>query len=155
MKKKPSKKKPNGIRHRIETEYLGRVYGKNFLKLVPKAVSTLKAFRKKHPFDAIAFTGSSGAALAFPLSYFLKVPLIHVRKKDKNHYGGSIEGTISSRKYIIVDDFIESGTTVYKIINTIKKEYSHPAEIVGICLYDSERRWSDFDGVPVVNIPKR
>lgn len=154
MKKKVSKKKV--VRHKIRTDYLGRVYGKNFLKLVPKAAAKLKEFRKTHPFDAIAFTGSSGAALAFPLSYLLKVPLIHVRKKDKNHYyGGLIEGTVSSRRYIIVDDFIESGTTVYKIINTIKKAYTHPVEIVGICLYDSGRRWSSFDSIPVVLIPKK
>lgn len=154
MKKTASKKK-KVVRHKIRTDYLGRVYGQSFLKLVPKAVLKLKEFQKKNPFDAIAFTGSSGAALAFPLSYLLKVPLIHVRKKDKNHYyGGHIEGTISSRRYIIVDDFIESGTTVYKIINTIKKVYTHPAEVVGICLYDSRSHKSSFDGIPVIRIGK-
>lgn len=153
MKKKVSKEKV--VRHKIRTDYLGRVYGKKFLKLVPKAAAKLKEFRKKNPFDAIAFTGSSGAALAFPLSYLLKVPLIHVRKKDKNHYyGGLIEGTVSSRRYIIVDDFIESGRTVHKIINTIKKVYTHPAEVVGICLYDSRSYRSSFDGIPVIRIGK-
>ncbi len=155
MKKTASKKKRKStrIRHQIQSDYLGRVYGKGFLKLVPAAVAKLRTFRRKHPFDALAFTGSSGAAIAFPLSYFLKVPLIHVRKNDKNHYGMPIEGTLSSKRYVIVDDFIASGSTVRKIIKTVKKEYSHPAELVGIFLYDSYKR-ETYEGVPVVCVPK-
>ncbi len=152
MKKKTSSKKV--IRHQIQTDYLNRVYGKEFLKLVPMAVAKLRAFRKKHHFDAIAFTGSSGAALAFPLSYFLKLPLIHVRKKDRNHFSEKIEGTMSSQKYIIVDDFIASGATVRRVIKTIKSEYGHPVEPVGICLYDSDSR-SLYDGIPVITIPRK
>jgi orotate phosphoribosyltransferase len=156
MKKKASKKKPakktTKIRHEIQTSYLGRVYGQGFLKLVPAAVARLKAFRRKHPFDALAFTGSSGAALAFPLSYLMKLPLIHVRKSDKNHYGGSIEGTVSSKRYVIVDDFIASGTTVRRILKAIKKEYKHPVEAVGIFLYDSTPR-NKYQDIPVVCVP--
>lgn len=135
MKKKVQKKQ---IRHQIRTEYLGKVYGKEFLELVPKAVKKLRAIRRKHPFDAIAFTGSSGAALAYTMSYFLKLPLIHVRKGASHYGGGRIEGTISSKKYIIIDDFIDRGNTVRRIAKTITEELETPKP-VAICLYSSSR----------------
>jgi adenine/guanine phosphoribosyltransferase-like PRPP-binding protein len=140
MKKVVKKKKAvtrEKIVHKIQSEYLGKVYGKQFLKLVPLAVKRLRAIKKKHPFDAIAFRGSSGAALAFPLSYFLKLPLIHVRKGESHYGSGTIEGTISSKRYIIVDDFIDRGTTVKKIVSEIKKNIG--AKPVAIFLYSAGR----------------
>lgn len=134
MKKKAKKKK---IRHEIQTEYLGKVYGKEFLTLVPQVVKKLRAIKKEHPFDAIAFTGSSGAALAYPLSFLLKMPLIHVRKSNDNfHYSRLIEGTISSKRYIIVDDFIETGKSIKRIIKSINQELKKSkAKPAAICLY--------------------
>lgn len=149
MKKKTSKKK---IVHQIQSEYLGKVYGKQFLKLVPAAVKQLRAVKKKYPFDAIAFRGSSGAALAFPLSYFLKVPLIHVRKGNSHYGSGTIEGTISSERYIIIDDFIDSGATIKKIIREVKKEMD--AKPVAICLYASSKysATARFENIPLISI---
>jgi orotate phosphoribosyltransferase len=121
---------------------------------VPNAVKLIKAYRKKHPFDAIAFTGSSGAALAFPLSFFLEIPLIHVRKDDKNHYGKPIEGTVSSKKYLIVDDLIASGASIRKIVKTIDKEYKHKAKPVAIYLYDSDRSLP-LDKIPIVTLSEK
>jgi adenine/guanine phosphoribosyltransferase-like PRPP-binding protein len=138
------------ITHSIQTNYLDKVYSKQFLDLVPEAIKIITAYRKKHPFDAIAFTGSSGAAIAFPLSFFLKLPLIHIRKDDKNHYGKPIEGTISSKKYLIVDDLIASGATIRNIVKTINKEYKHKAKPVGIYLYDSDRNFPAFDKIPII-----
>lgn len=155
MKKQIVKKKPvkrQKIQHEIQTEYLSKVYGAYYLSLVPAAVKTLRALKKKYKFDAIAFRGSSGAALAFPLSYFLKVPLIHVRK-GKSHYGGGpIEGTISSQRYVIVDDFVDSGRTVKTIVREIKKEMD--AKPVAICLYagGNYSASAEFDGIPLVSI---
>lgn len=138
MKKTVKKKQ---IRHQIRTEYLGKVYGKEFLELVPKTVRKLRAIKRRHPFDAIAFTGSSGAALAYTMSYFLKLPLIHVRKGVSHYGGGRIEGTISSKKYIIIDDFIDRGNTIKRIIKTISNDLETPKP-VAICLYSSGRTTS-------------
>jgi orotate phosphoribosyltransferase-like protein len=125
----------------IQTDYLNRVYEvKLFVKVVDRAVKTLTAFRKKNHFDAIAFTGTSGAALAYPLSIKMKVPLICVRKSVKdNHYGSKLEGCINARTYIIVDDFICSGSTMRKIEKAVKKgiwyrENTEP-KLVGVYLY--------------------
>lgn len=154
MKKKVAPKRPAKIRHKIQTDYLGRIYGKEFLNLIPKAVKKLRALQKKFAFDAIAFSGSSGAALAYPLSYLMKVPLIHVRK-GRSHYDGVVEGTISSKRYVIVDDFIETGSTIRRIVRQIKSEMD--AEPVAICLYSSSMT-NDFHynnkTIPIFNIPR-
>src|SRR5579885_145290 len=117
--------------HVIRTDYLDRVYRVNqFTKTVEKAAKTLRSFRRKHPFDAIAFTGTSGAAIAYPLSYLLGVPLICVRKSTRdNHFGYKIEGCMTAENYIIVDDFIESGSTVNKVRKSINDEYWKSNEI--------------------------
>lgn len=157
MKKKASrKKKPQKIQHKIQTDYLGKVYGKEFLKLVPRTVKKVRAIRRRHPFDAIAFTGSSGAALAYPLSYLLKVPLIHVRKGSSHYSGGKIEGTISSKRYLIIDDFIETGASIRRVIKAVDSELDG-AKPVAICLYSSDRL-APFDykskNIPTFTVPK-
>jgi adenine/guanine phosphoribosyltransferase-like PRPP-binding protein len=154
MKKKVVQKKPRKkIKHEIWTGYLGSIFGAGYLKMVPAAAKKLRAIQKTHPFDAIAFTGTSGAGIAFPLSLLLKLPLIHVRKKNvKSHYSDTIEGTISSKRYLIVDDFIASGATVNRIISTIKKDKNlKKAKAVGIFLYDSTRS-TQYKRMPVFNL---
>lgn len=133
MKKRTSKR----MVHNIKTNYLDSIYTRRFTKLVPKTINLIKTYRRKHDFDAIAFTGSSGAALAYPASFLLKIPLIHVRKSDGSHYQDPIEGSMSSKRYLIVDDMISSGYTVNRIISTIKDNYKHYAKPVGICLFNS------------------
>ena len=116
-----------------------------------KAVKLLRLFRRKNPFDAIAFTGTSGAALAYPLSYLLGMPLICVRKSIRdNHFGSKLEGLVSAKKYIIVDDFIESGKTINRITRSIKSE-NKKAKCVGIYLYDQSFKIdSPFENIPVI-----
>lgn len=127
--------------------------------MIPKAVKEIRALKKELDFDAIAFTGSSGAALAFPLSYLLKLPLIHVRKGNSHYFSGQIEGTISSKKYLIVDDFIDRGNTIRRIIRNIKRELGDQAKPVGIYLYapDAESRYFFYrtDIIPVYRKSKR
>lgn len=137
MKKKvQQRKRTPKIQHQIVTRYLSSLYGESFQKKIPLAVKKIKAIRKRIPFDAIAFTGTSGAGFGFPLSYLLNVPVIHVRKKTNSHFTGPIEGTVSSRRYLIIDDMIESGNTINCIISTIKEELKGKARPVGIFLYD-------------------
>jgi adenine/guanine phosphoribosyltransferase-like PRPP-binding protein len=115
------------------------------------AATKLKRFRRKVSFDAIAFTGSSGAALAYPISYLLGVPLICIRKSIKdNHSGLKLEGAVSAGTYIIVDDFIESGRTINKIKKAINAE-NKKAKCVGIYLYNNCALNPDsFNEVPII-----
>lgn len=158
MKKKIVKKSRTKKKiHEIQTDYLGRLYSEKFFKIVPAAVKKIRAFKKKHPFEAIAFTGSSGAGLAYPLSYILKMPLIHVRKKgDSQNYFPVIEGTISASSYIIVDDFISSGKTVRRILREIKENINNKPKPIGIFLYDADDfRSNDWNGIPIIKVKIR
>jgi len=123
---------------------------KEFTKVVDRAARALKAFSKKNPFDAIAFTGNSGAAMAYPLSYKLKVPLICIRKRPSDsHSSLKLEGCVSAKRYVIVDDFIESGSTMKKIQRVIKQELED-AKLVGIFLYDPTCRCRSWHDIPLI-----
>jgi adenine/guanine phosphoribosyltransferase-like PRPP-binding protein len=114
------------------------------------ASTKIKKFRRKVSFDAIAFTGTSGAAIAYLLSFILKIPLICIRKSIRdNHSGLKLEGCITAKKYIIVDDFIESGRTINKIKKSITAE-NKKSKCVGIYLYNNWRGSEPFNGVPII-----
>ncbi len=144
----------------VNTRYLGKVYRvNNFTNTVKIATNTLRKYRQKHKFDAIAFTGTSGAALAYPLSYTLKIPLICVRKSTRdNHFGSKVEGCYSVDKYIIVDDFIDTGSTIEKIQKAIKEEIKE-AKLMGIYLYNTPSKSSrcdfDFGIIPIIKALKQ
>lgn len=159
------KKKPRPPRKKtpaapwISTSYLARVYYiDDFVKSINRAAKVIGEFRKKHPFDAIAFTGCSGAAFAYPLSAKMKIPLICVRKKDGSHNDRPLEGFLGAKKFLIVDDFIASGGTIRKIVATIKKhakmknKYPKP---VGVFLYDhGGYLQTKICGVPIIRLNK-
>ena len=120
----------------VESDYLFPVYRTHKYKiLIKETAKKIKAFQKKNPFDAIAFRGSSGAALAFPVANKLNVGLIHIRK-NKGHYGRCYEGVCGIESYIIIDDFICSGKTIKTIIKHVVAN-NMDAKLKGIFLYDT------------------
>jgi adenine/guanine phosphoribosyltransferase-like PRPP-binding protein len=122
---------------------------------VEQAAKALRLFRKKNPFDAIAFRGNSGAAIAYPLSFKLQIPLICVRK-GPSHSPFKVEGCSNAKTYVIVDDFIESGNTIKRIRKAINTDYRSEPKLVGILLYDYGPPCSckehDWQGIPVIKI---
>lgn len=73
----------------------------------------------REEFDALAFTGSSGA-IALAVGISLGIPVTHVRK-DPGHSYLSVEGAVVER-YAIIDDFVSTGTTVERVISKIKED---------------------------------
>jgi len=114
---------------KIHSLYLSRLMTpKTLRQTTNKIISTIK--KNKIEFDAIAFRGLSGSLVAPIISLDIEKPLIVVRK-DASH-GDKIEGYVSADKYIIIDDFIDSGKTIRSILKSID------AMCVGIILYDHE-----------------
>ena len=115
-------------------------------------------------YDAIAVCGVSGISVGSILSYLLGKPMLIVRKKDdKCHSSFRVEMNIQfhSRElvnYIIVDDLMDSGSTVDYIYKTIKnsenkrrKTYfnwgdytKHNFALKGIFLYEQDVDSSDY-----------
>ncbi len=117
------------------------VYSPNEFKQKIDAICRAFKTLKTKP-DAIAFQGSSGSAIAFPLSYKLKVPIIYIRKPDESTHGHRLEGNIPRggvSTYVIVDDLIASGATVARIYASIADRATElgcrPPKCTGIFLY--------------------
>lgn len=135
---------------RFGTAYLDSIYQSplQYKRLIDKIADQLMALKKKKSFGALAFRGTSGAALAYPLSAQLNIPIICVRKPTEVSHGYKIEGTQRNvRKYVIIDDFMESGKTIKAILKEIDKKSDWTndgkAECVGIILYNVryDGRW--------------
>ena len=108
---------------------------------VKRVVRNLKKLQKKVKFDAIAFSGLSGAAVAYPVSALGGFHLITVRKSRAKSHGGHVEGSEKRniQRYIILDDFVGKGTTVTTIVRTIinlKTFGDETPECVGVAVYD-------------------
>lgn len=121
------------------SSYLRRVFSPRLLgDVVEKTHLKLQEMKEKgYTFDAIAFTGNSGAGIAFPLSAKYGYNLICVRKGEYSH-GKNIEASPERiEKYVIVDDQIDRGDTVRRVLNELEKA---DLQCQGIVLYTLE--WS-------------
>lgn len=86
----------------------------------------------KHDFDSLAFRGMSGAVIAPTVAIALQKELLLVRKPDESaHSYHDVEGNVSSRKYIIIDDFIASGETAQAIRRAIRS-FAPKAKCLGV-----------------------
>lgn len=122
----------------IGSGYLDHVFNPEKLKQVVKlARKKMRQIHKAHPFDTIAFTGVSGAALGFILSYDTGFPVLVVRKSgESSHASYKVEGNHSVKRYLVVDDFIDEGNTIRRIVKRIDEELtSNAAVCAAIMLY--------------------
>ena len=118
-----------------------------FKLLVRACRKRIGEIHKTHPFQAIVATGLSGASIAYPLSYLTGIPVFYIRKEGDTTHGAAmelahqIEGV---RGYLIVDDLIESGNTLLRLLQTMHNfDYINDRSqrtrlsCVGILLYNN------------------
>ena len=141
----------------IVSSYLRDVFDtRRFPQRIDQAAKSIKQWEKTNEFDSIAFTGISGAALAFPLSVKLGKPLLCVRKPGSNtHSKHDVEGNYATKRFIIVDDFCDSGETIARIIDTIYDEVGEAQrrvdiKCVGIYLYAGAWLQSKFNLINLI-----
>jgi adenine/guanine phosphoribosyltransferase-like PRPP-binding protein len=126
--------------------YLGTVYNpKEYRRLVERVVKRVEKLKSKLKFDTIAFRGSSGAALAYPVASRLGLRLAHVHKTGTHACrAGDVEGAENVRRYLIIDDFVESGKTLNKIVRAIDAWYGQKTTLcVGVLLYNESKDWRE------------
>ncbi len=111
-------------------------------KKLQACAKKINALRNKHNIDALAYTGSSGAAAAYVLGTALDLPVVYVRKKGEDSHGNKVECNANKpiENYLIIDDFICSGATVEHIVTGIEKaardnRVKVPPKCVGVFLY--------------------
>jgi len=114
---------------------------KKYLKVLPKDVTCL------------ASSGSSGVAIASAMLVLSKRKLKHwyIRKPKEGSHGGYYAGLHNSKDiFAIVDDFISSGTTVNRIINIIKQNYSIKKIKCVIVTYDNSEGTITKKGIKII-----
>jgi orotate phosphoribosyltransferase-like protein len=91
---------------------------------INKIVNRLKKEIKNGlEFNAIACCGVSGTILAGAIAAKLGVDIVVVRKEAGGpHSSWHVEGRYGDVQYVILDDLIESGSTIRYIIDEIQKE---------------------------------
>lgn len=114
-----------------------------------KALDRVKHVMSFHHFDAIAFSGLSGALAAPILAIELNKTLLCVRRKGEScdsiftrdhhaavqsHSTNNVEGDRGAKRYIIVDDFTSTGTTVAHIFDEVFFYVPH-AQCIGVVEY--------------------
>jgi adenine/guanine phosphoribosyltransferase-like PRPP-binding protein len=120
----------------VHSIYLTKIFEpSNFEVVVEEAIDFLAP--KTDEFDAIAFCGASGSLVAPVLAYTLNKSMIVVRKlkEIRSHSCLEVEGR-DCKRFLIVDDFSSTGTTIEHILAKIKAS-SISGKPVGIYLWDA------------------
>lgn len=137
----------------VKSDYLSEIMSPIGLqKTVRKVCRIIRTSGVK--FDAVAFRGFSGAIIAPMVACRMKKGFLAVRKSKEYeacHSSQLVEGAVKvDCRYIIVDDLISSGATIWNIVETLKNyiyqefdtsgnaiPHTHKRECVGVFLYNS------------------
>lgn len=87
-------------------------------------------------FDAIAFTGLSGSVIAGAVGLAMNKYLYCVRKDgESRHSGYQCEGPGTGLRYVIIDDFISTGSTLRRIVEMVQAHTDNSAKCVGAYMW--------------------
>ncbi len=107
------------IAEHVETSYLGASFDPDRRQRALRNIITgLTPYSGQ--FEAIAVRGLSGTIMGTLVSHFMSKGLIVVRKAGEMGHGMSVEGASRFTRYIILDDFVCSGSTIQAIIDAIR-----------------------------------
>ena len=91
-----------------------------------KVVTNLVTVLKRVEFDTIVCRGVSGLMMAPILGHLLNKPITIIRKEGEGaHSSRDVEGETRVKSYVIVDDFISTGSTIETIIVAMQKHLDY------------------------------
>ncbi len=104
------------------------------------------AILSKGKFDLIAGTATAGIPHAAWIADKLKLPMVYVRGKAKNHgKGNQIEGKIRKKqKVAVIEDLISTGESSTETVRAIRKEGAFSSYIFSIITYGMKRSVENF-----------
>ena len=132
--------------------YLRNTFNPKLLRATVHAVNRkLKNMAKDLTWDVLAFRGNSGAGVCYALAYKYGWNICCMRKPAEKSHGQMVEASIHFDSYLIVDDFMSSGSTVRGMIEDMHDEVKR-ARCVGVLLYSqaAPRRIVPLDSERVV-----
>lgn len=116
----------------------------------------LKMIRSKGRFDVIAGTATAGIPHAAWIADKLKLPMIYVRGKNKDHgKGNQIEGKIyKKQKVAVIEDLISTGESSTETVRAIRKEGGKASYIFSIITYGMNKSKENFkaNGIKLISL---
>lgn len=105
-----------------------------------------KILSVKKKFNIVAGTATAGIPHAAWIADALKLPMIYVRGKPKDHgKGNQIEGTINNRKEaMIIEDLISTGESSCETARVIRNSGGKADYIFAIITYGMEKSINNF-----------
>lgn len=104
--------------------------------------------------EVIAGIETAGIPLASYISCVTRKPLAYIRKEAKTHGTGQlIEGEVSGRKIMIVDDVVTTGSSLLRAINRVRESGGLP--VTALVIVDREqgaRKLLETHGVKLVSL---
>lgn len=117
----------------VASGYLKSVFKPENLK---KTVFRCERALRGVDYDCLAFMGTSGAAVTWPLSFLTGQHVLQIRKEgDTSHARSDAEGAIDAKKIVIIDDFAESGDTLKKMA----EHMPYYSEVVAVVFYSDKK----------------
>ena len=138
----------------IESDYLIQGFEligrKKAIKLAKKYLGQIS-----EEFDVIVCTGVSGLLMGPSIADAINKPFCVIRKDgDSTHSSTKIEGYIKDKtRYIIVDDFMETGTTIENIRTKINLYYND-CVFCGAWFYRTTKTIDDIEDISLGNYLK-
>lgn len=115
-------------------------------KEFPLTIKNAKKALRYKKFDAIAVRGNSGTLFGGALALAMKKSLFLIRKRSDNaHAFLAVEGDKAAKRYIFVDDLIDSGCTRSEVKRQMTAFFPD-CQYVGDYLYGSGYGSGYFEG---------
>jgi adenine/guanine phosphoribosyltransferase-like PRPP-binding protein len=124
----------------VAPAHTGEVFNPNtFKNLVDKLVIKFKYLAKNYKINTLVGCGNSGVPIVSAAAYRLGVPFFAVRKSRSDtlndDYMANGYVTKTGVRYLIVDDCIETGTTIKRIVKNMKNSLdAWTSDITPICV---------------------
>ena len=105
-----------------------------------------KMIKSAGKFDVIAGTATAGIPHAAWIADKLKLPMVYVRGKAKDHgKGNQIEGKVKRKqKVAVIEDLISTGESSTETVRAIRKEGAKSSYIFSIITYGMNKSKENF-----------
>ena len=106
----------------------------------------IEALNQAGSFDVIAGTATAGIPHAAWIADKLKLPMIYVRGKSKDHgKGNQIEGLLKkNQKVAVIEDLISTGESSTETVRAVRKEGAYSFYIFSIITYGMKKALANF-----------
>jgi adenine/guanine phosphoribosyltransferase-like PRPP-binding protein len=134
------------LKRRIRTGYLHDVLDPSRLPDVIKHTSKLA--RKLRP-DTVLVRGMSGILVGLPVALELGIHFGFARRDEELSHGlPGIEGPFDLGRFIIIDDFVQSGMTLTRLLKAVDDhDYESRGMLCGVIFYNQlADHWPSMPG---------